>query len=133
MVNKKTWFIIAIILAVVIIFFMVFRLGGEDSWIKDERGVWIKHGVPAETPQHVKEQQELIGEAEQLCQQKKQEMQLESQCLGSVGNGDYVVDIVHVPRAEEDNQIENQCQDYREGRASHFIEFDKECSLVRIV
>ena len=68
----------------------------------------------------------------QLYQQKKAErMNFSSQCLGTCY--DYAVDIVHVPRNEEDNKIENQCLDYRKGRVKHFIELDKDGSIFRIV
>ena len=42
---------------------MVFRPGGggEDSWIQDENGIWIKHGVPRDTPPEVLEQQRILG------------------------------------------------------------------------
>lgn len=58
-----------------------------------------------------------------------------SQCLGTinVNNLDYVVDIVHVPRTQEDNLPENQCEDYRTGKVQHFIELDKDGNVVRVV
>lgn len=111
---------------------MIFRPGGEDSWIKDDRGVWIKHGYPSETPEHVLEQQEIIDCTLQLYQQKKTEgIEFSSQCLGNCG--DYAVDIVHVPRSQEDNLIENQCEDYRVGKVNYFIELDKDGNIVRVV
>ncbi|GBE19529.1 hypothetical protein BMS3Abin17_00253 [archaeon BMS3Abin17] len=58
-------------------------------------------------------------------------MEFSSQCLGSVG--DYAVDIVHVPRNDEDNLVENQCEDFRSGKVTHFIELDKEGNIARIV
>lgn len=33
---------------------------GEDSWIKDSNGIWIKHGNPSETPDYVLEQQKAL-------------------------------------------------------------------------
>lgn len=57
-------------------------------------------------------------------------IELNSQCLGVCGG--YAVDIVHVPRVNEDNILENQCSDYREGRVSKFIELDKNGDIVRI-
>jgi len=36
--NKKI-IIVLIIIAILVLVIMIFRLGGEDSWIKDERGV----------------------------------------------------------------------------------------------
>lgn len=75
---------------------------------------------------------EAVMRARELYQQKRQGgMQFSSQCLGTVGQ--YAVDIVHVPRSEEDNKPENQCQAYREGKLKHFIELDKNGNIVRVV
>lgn len=131
---KKVYWILVIIGVILIAWIFVrFILGGsEDDWIKDEKGVYVKHGSPAETPDYVKEQKDAIACALQLYQQKKAEgMQFSSQCLGSCGN--YAIDIVHVPRNEEDNLVENQCEDYREGKVSKFIEIDSEGNIFRIV
>jgi hypothetical protein len=54
-----------------------------------------------------------------------------SQCLGNCYN--YVVDISHNPRLEEDDLKENQCPDYLSGKLKHFIELDPEGRLIRIV
>ena len=135
--KKKT--IIIIILAVIILgIIFLFLRGDEDSWIKDSRGIWIKHGNPSEsnTPSEVKEQQEIINQAKELYNKNKsQGMDFSSQCLGtiSVNNILYVVDIVHVPRTQEDNIQENQCEDFIIGRVQHFIKLDKEENVVRIV
>lgn len=130
--KKAYWVLIVIGILVVGWFFVRFILGGsEDSWIKDEKGVYVKHGQPAETPNYVKEQQESIVCALQLYQQKKAEgMQFNSQCLGSCG--DYAIDIVNVPRTSEDDKVENQCADYREGKVNKFIELDKDGNIFRI-
>ena len=58
-------------------------------------------------------------------------MNFSNQCLGTCEN--YAVDIVHVPRIEDDNKIENQCLEYREGKIKHFIELDRDGNIVRIV
>jgi len=128
---KKLYWTLMIIV-VLIIFIMIFRPGGEDSWIKDKRGVWIKHGVPSETPDYVMEQQQIINQSLYLYEQRMSEgMEFSSQCLGIVGN--YAVDIVHVPRSSEDNLVENQCEAYRNGEVTHFIELDKDGNIVKIV
>jgi hypothetical protein len=45
---------------------------------------------------------------------------------------DWVCDVAHSPRVPEvDNQPENQCSAFREGRASHFVEVDPGCELIR--
>lgn len=45
----------------------------------------------------------------------------------------WVCDIAHSPRQEADNDPANQCLEYREGRASHFVEVDPECNLIKVV
>lgn len=128
----KNLYLVLIIIEIILIswIFVRFVIGGsEDSWSKDERGMYIKHGSPSETPDYVLEQQEVIK-----CALEKFENFVEeknSQCLGTCRG--YAVDMVHVPRSEEDNQIENQCEDYRNGNVSHFIELDNDGNIVRIV
>ena len=129
--KKLHWTLIVIVILTVG-FTMIFRPGGEDSWIQDNRGVWIKHGVPSDTPNHVIQQQQIISQALSLYEQRKSEgTGFSSQCLGVVGN--YAVDIVHIPRSSEDNLVENQCEAYRNGDVTHFIELDKDGNIVKIV
>lgn len=130
--KKAYWILIIIGILIAGWIFVRFIIGGsEDSWIKNEKGEYVKHGFPSGVPSYVKEQQDSIICALQLYQQKKQEgMQFNSQCLGSCG--DYAVDIVNVPRNEEDNLVENQCEEYKKGKVSHFIELDKEGNIVRV-
>lgn len=109
--------------------FLIRIVTPEDSWIKDSRGVWIKHGAPSSTPADVKEQQQAINCSLALYQEKKNSgMNFSSQCLGTCGN--YAVDIVHIPRVEEDNWQENQCQNYINGEVSKFIELDREGNII---
>lgn len=123
---------VGLVIGLVLIVSLLFLIRSpEDSWIKDSRGVYVKHGNPASTLNYVKEQQDAINCAGNLYQEKKNSgMQFNSQCLGICGN--YAVDVVHVPRIEEDNLIENQCIDYVEGKAKHFIELDKEGEIVKV-
>jgi hypothetical protein len=51
-------------------------------------------------------------------------------CLGVAGE-DWVCDVAHSPRAPVDNLPENQCADFREGRAHHFVEVTPECGFLR--
>lgn len=46
---------------------------------------------------------------------------------------DWVCDVAHSPRQDVDNLPENQCQEYREGKAHHFVEVDPNCNLIRAV
>jgi hypothetical protein len=127
----KPWHVIVILVVVLLVVFLLLR-GDEDTWIKDKRGVWIKHGMPSSTPDYVLEQQQAIACAFDLYNKEKNKgMNFSSQCLGTCQ--DYAVDIVYVPRSQEDNKPENQCQAFREGKVSHFIELDKNGEIVRVV
>lgn len=44
----------------------------------------------------------------------------------------WVVDIVHSPREKSDDDPQNQCAAYLEGRAEHIIELDLNGNLVRV-
>ena len=46
---------------------------------------------------------------------------------------DWVCDIAHSPRQDVDNDPNNQCSAFREGRAHHFVEVDENCELIRAV
>ena len=131
----KPTYIILIIILVVVVGWMAIRFiigGNEDTWIKDERGVWIEHGHPNFVPDYILEQSNAIECALNLYEQAKNSgMNFSSQCLGTCE--DYAVDIVHVPRTSEDNLAENQCEDYRAGKVSKFIELDSKEDIVRIV
>ena len=125
--------IVIILLLIISWFFIRFILGGnEDTWIKDEKGIWIKHGNPSETPDYVTEQQNAVSCALNLYNEDKNKgTEFSSQCLGICGN--YAVDVVHVPRTKEDNLVENQCEAYKNNEVNHFIELDKDGNIVRIV
>jgi hypothetical protein len=47
------------------------------------------------------------------------------------GLDDWVADVAHDPREDVDDQAENQCQRYRDGEASHFVELTPEGELIR--
>ncbi len=131
---KKIYLAVIIISLIVLgLFFLRFIIGGdEDSWIKDSRGVWVKHGNPSLILDYVIEQKNIINCSKELYDNFKESgTEINSQCLGNCE--DYAVDIVNVPRTKQDNLIENQCADYREGKVSHFIELDKNGEIVRIV
>ena len=44
---------------------------------------------------------------------------------------DWICDVAHDPRQPIDNQPENQCSSYREGRAHHFVEVDTNCEVIK--
>ncbi|MBU1136647.1 MAG: hypothetical protein ABIG37_00150 [Nanoarchaeota archaeon] len=128
---KKYILIISVVIFIVL-FFIIFRFGGEDSWIKNKKGIYIKHGNPSKTPDYVKEQQDAIICAIDLYEKNKEKnITFSSQCLGTCGN--FAVDIVHAPKTEKDNLIENQCKEYNEKKVNHFIELDKDSNIIQVV
>ena len=52
-------------------------------------------------------------------------------CISQDIAPDWVVDIAHNPREQIDNEIENQCSTYLEGKAHHFIELDPDGNFLR--
>lgn len=51
-------------------------------------------------------------------------------CLGLVAP-DWVLDIAHNPRQPIDDKEENQCAEFRNQQAKHFIELDPDGRLIR--
>ena len=52
-------------------------------------------------------------------------------CLSSEIIPDWACDVAHNPREEVDNNPENQCSAFREGKAHHFVELDTEGNLIK--
>lgn len=80
-------------------------------------------------------QQDLaVASAKELCLQKMAagEDFSSGPCLSENLVEDYVADIVHSPRTKEDDKQENQCQNFIEGKASHFVELTEKCELIRV-
>jgi len=44
---------------------------------------------------------------------------------------DWVCDVAHDPRQDIDNNPNNQCSTFREGRVHHFVEVDLNCELIK--
>jgi hypothetical protein len=47
------------------------------------------------------------------------------------GLEEWVADVAHDPREDVDDDPANQCQRYRDGEASHFVELTPEGELIR--
>jgi hypothetical protein len=117
-----------IVLGLVLLFLRGLN-GGEDNWIKDSKGVWVKHGNPSSAPPYVTEQQDAVTCALDLYSQAKSNgISFNSQCLGACFN--YSVDIIHNPRTIEDDKTSNQCSDYPK-KTPYFIEIDNSGKIVR--
>ncbi len=81
------------------------------------------------------EKERAIEAAQRLFEQKKTEGMDMSRgpCLSEEIIPDWCVDIAHSPRQAVDNQPQNQCPSYREGRVHHFVELDLDGNVLRAV
>lgn len=75
-----------------------------------------------------------VNQAQSLYNQKKalKEDFTNGPCLTNDLMSGWVVDLVHNPRQPIDNNEQYQCQAYREGRATHFVELDLNGEVVRV-
>jgi hypothetical protein len=75
----------------------------------------------------------IVAKCVMLC--KAQSMDLsDGPCLTDGGvdfYDDWVCDVAHSPRQDVDNLPENQCQEFRNGEAHHFVEVDLSCEFIR--
>lgn len=136
---KKIYLILAGILVLFILLLIILRgLSGEDSWIKDSDGFWIKHGNPYETPANVLEQQKLIEEALKLYHDKIEEgvdfhvFSSDKQSLGVSLDGNYGFFVVWTP---ENGKVDMQRYSNLDetGKLKNFVLLDRDGNVVRVV
>lgn len=74
-----------------------------------------------------------INQAQYIYRQKKStgEDFSKGPCLSNALLPGWVLDIAHSPRQPADDQSENMCPAFLEGRAKHFVELDPDGNLVR--
>jgi hypothetical protein len=132
------WILFSLLVVGVVLGVLFYRsgnttVGNVGRWVRDERGVWIADGEPIEKPAEVRQQEYIIREATLAYSVVKDQGKDLSTgpCLGMIFQ-DWVADIVHAPREAIDEKTENQCPDYLQGNATHFIELSLEGGVVRI-
>ncbi len=67
----------------------------------------------------------------QRAAQSNQDLSAGPCLLDPVPGTDWVCDVAHAPREPVDNDPKNQCAAFKEGRASHFVEVNSVCNLIR--
>jgi len=88
---------------------------------------------------HFSRENDVISDCISLCQHAKEmNMNLSRGPCLSDGNPewkheDWVCDVAHNPRKPVDNLPENQCNEFRNGKAHHFVEVTPECEFIRAV
>lgn len=77
----------------------------------------------------------LINEAQSLYIEKRDSFSasewVNGPCLGMI-NDEWVVDVSHSPRLPLDDDLNNQCSEYYDGRAKHFIELSPDGILLNM-
>ena len=118
--KKIYWTIVIVVLILVV----VLVLKSNDNFGIVKKGDDVRENIVNERSSSVLCALDLYRQAD------SEGMNFSSQCLGVCG--DFVVDVVHAPRNEIDDLIENQCGDYNSGEIIRFIELNQEGELVRI-
>jgi len=130
--SKTVIIAVVIVIALIGALISVRLFSNEDLWIKDSKGIWVKHGNPSQTPDYVLKQQNAIDCGKILyASVKSLSVELNSKCLGNCE--DYAVDLVNVPRNADDEKSENQCLSFTNGEMKNFIELDNNGNIVRVV
>lgn len=86
-----------------------------------------KPGISAEADRAVNQAKKVFQE-----KQKLGEDFTDGPCLTNDLLPDWVADIAHKPRQKIDDLPQNQCQALLEGRATHFVEMDKNGIVIRV-
>ena len=134
---KRIYLFVIGVLILILLALIVLR-GSEDSWIKDSRGVYIKHGMPSQTPEYVLEQQKLISEASDLYNINLQEVgafekfSSDKQFLGTNSYGNYGIFVVWIAPSEKVD-LERYSDLSGFGDFTKFVLLDREGNIVRII
>lgn len=122
-VEPRTWgkIVVSTIVAIVIIFIALMLIFDVQS---------VRNGQSDSSDF----EQAILGKAKEIYKGKKaQGVDITSgPCLSEDIEIDWVLDIAHSPREPIDDLAENQCQNYRQGKAKHYIELDTNGKLIKI-
>lgn len=74
-----------------------------------------------------------IEKAREVYNQKKRDGvdMTDGPCLAEELMSDWSFDIAHNPRQKVDDNPQNQCQDFKNSKTHHFVEFDPDGNLIR--
>ncbi|OGD85191.1 hypothetical protein A2696_01705 [Candidatus Curtissbacteria bacterium RIFCSPHIGHO2_01_FULL_41_13] len=128
MIKVRTILVIIITLILAIIAYL---FASHKPAVAPDKLSTDQSALPSPTPADFRGKEEILKNALNLYAQKKQERIDFSNgpCLGEIAP-DWVADIAHNPRQAVDDKPENQCADFREGRAHHFVELDPNGNLI---
>lgn len=131
-VTKKYPTTIAIVITFIILLSAIYlAIGSKKVTAPTVSQPQVINNQTTSSTQATKTPDDILKNALNLYLQKKQvgvDMS-NGPCLGKIAD-DWVLDIAHNPRQPQDNKSENQCEDYRTGKAHHFIELDPDGKLI---
>ncbi|OHA48177.1 MAG: hypothetical protein A2806_00885 [Candidatus Terrybacteria bacterium RIFCSPHIGHO2_01_FULL_48_17] len=98
-------------------------------------GLWLLRRSPGGTESTPTINEQVAAYAKELFSQKQTTGTDFSQgpCLDNAERfSDWIIDIAHSPRQAVDDDPQNQCSAFREGRARHFVELDLGGNVIRV-
>jgi hypothetical protein len=114
------------LLALVVIGAAIIACGGDD----DDEPEGEEAEDAAETDTEAEHAIELAREAYAEAVEAGQDLS-SGPCIAEDLMEGWVADIAHDPRQEIDNDPANQCQNFINGEAEHFVELDPEGNLIQ--
>lgn len=130
---KQRYKIPLLVLGFLILLGLIFLTFIHKPAVAPTKNVNSQNNQSSQTPApNLKGNEETFKNALNLYIQKKQGgLDMENgPCLGKIAE-DWVLDIAHNPRQPVDDKVENQCAEYRQGQAHHFIELDPDGKLIQ--
>lgn len=129
---KKPIFIAGLILVFFLLFIVIYPSFIQKQVIAPTKNMEIpKTIIASPSPLSFMGKEEIFKSALNLYIKKKEQGldMSKGPCLGKIAE-DWVLDIAHSPRQPADDKPENQCIEFREGQAHHFIELDQDGKLI---
>lgn len=129
--KKKPLVFLIIILLTILLLAAYLAFGHKKVNAPTQNQPQIQKGQASPTPAFTGADDILKSALNLYLEKKRGGVNMENgPCLGKIAN-DWVLDIAHNPRQTIDNNPQNQCQDFVEGKAHHFIELDPDGKLIR--
>lgn len=133
MIPKNKALIVAVIILVLgVLTFAILKKEAQAPTRQSQQSTPAATPKPASASSSLTGHDDVLKNALNLYLEKKREGtdMANGPCLGKIAD-DWVLDIAHNPRQPIDNKHQNQCQDFIEGKAHHFIELDPDGKLIR--
>lgn len=124
--HRREKLVILVLSVMIAVSILIIFSNNQNPFVRKSRGIY-RPGVDPDVDK-------AVNQAHKVYQQKKElgEDFTAGECLTNDLLPEWVADIAHSPRQNIDNEPQNQCQAYLEGRATHFVELDPEGNVLRV-